>query len=282
MRVTEELRGTGHTTAAEGGELRLSAPPGVLTTGLRDVLGRRKSEILEYLQGPAELSFSQQRLWLIDQIAPGGGAYVISGAVELSGMLDVGLLEQALRALVDRHESLRTIFPRIEGHPRQVVSAPEAWVLPIVDLSGEQHPRERLRQLLCEEVERGFDLAHGPLFRAQLYRLTADAYVLLLTMHHIISDGWSLSVLIREMGEFYRGLLTRPADRCPTATATGPATLRAGSGAGCRGRFSRRCWVTGVRGWRGRRRCWRFRRTGLGLPWRVFAEWVGHLCCHQS
>ncbi|MBP1689123.1 MAG: amino acid adenylation enzyme/thioester reductase family protein [Deltaproteobacteria bacterium] len=141
----------------EGDRLQCSAPTGALTPELHAQLQQRKGEILEYLRGPSELSFSQQRLWFLDQIAPGGRAYVISGALELSGTLDARLLEQALQVLVDRHESLRTIFTSI-------------------------------------------------VFRAHLYRMAADIHVLLLTMHHIISDGWSIGVLFRELGEFYASL----------------------------------------------------------------------------
>ena len=153
--------------------------------------------------GPAELSFSQQRLWVLDQIEPGGAAYIIAGALELRGALDAPVLERALGALVHRHESLRTVFESVEGRPLQVVSEPGAWTLPVADLSGEVDARERLRTLLREEASRGFDLARGPLFRARLYRLAPDTHVLLLAMHHIISDGWSLGILNRELGELY-------------------------------------------------------------------------------
>ncbi len=188
---------------AEGDRLQCSAPTGVLTPELRNQLQLRKCEILEHLRGPAELSFSQQRLWFLDQIAPGGRAYIIAGALEVSGTLDARLLEHALRALVNRHDSLRTVFANIEGQPRQVVTEPGNWALTFDDLSKDTHPRERLREFLREEAAQGFDLAQGPLFRAHLYRLAADTHVLLLTMHHIISDGWSVGILFRELGEFY-------------------------------------------------------------------------------
>jgi aspartate racemase len=190
---------------ADGDRLRCNAPAGALTSDLRDQLRHRRREILEYLDGPAELSFSQQRLWFLEQVTPGGAAYVIAGALELRGVLDVPVLERALGALVNRHDSLRTVFVNVEGQPLQVVSEPGAWNLPVADLGGEAQPRGRLRELLREEAARGFDLARGPLFRAHLYRLAADTHVLLLAMHHIISDGWSMGVLIRELGELYAG-----------------------------------------------------------------------------
>ena len=155
--------------------------------------------------GSAELSFAQQRLWILDQLEPGGATYVIAGGIELIGALDVTALERALGVLVNRHDSLRTVFVNAEGEPRQEVSGPVEWTLPVVDLHAETQPRERLAELLREEAARGFDLARGPLFRAQLYRLAADTHVLLLAMHHIISDGWSLGVLTRELGTLYGG-----------------------------------------------------------------------------
>ncbi|HQY71861.1 MAG TPA: condensation domain-containing protein, partial [Pseudomonadales bacterium] len=165
--------------------------------------------------GPAELSFSQQRLWMLDQIEPGGTAYVMSGALELAGVLDVPALERTLEALVNRHESLRTVFVSVEGKPQQVVSEPRPRALPVADLGGEASAGERLGERLRAEAARGFDLARGPLFRAQLYRLAADRHVLLLTMHHIISDGWSLGVLTRELGEFYRSFARGEAPGLP-------------------------------------------------------------------
>src|SRR5882762_3378555 len=133
----------------------------------------------------------------------------------MRGALDVSALEHALTTLVSRHESLRTVFESVEGRPLQVVSGPGPWALPVADLSGEADARERLAQLLREEASRGFDLARGPLFRAHLYRLAADTHVLTLVMHHIISDGWSMGILIRELGELYAGYCRGEAPTLP-------------------------------------------------------------------
>jgi len=187
----------------DGDQLRCNAPPGKLTPELRDQLRQHKSEILEFLRGPTELSFAQQRLWLIDQIEPGGAAYIIAGALELRGVLDTSALERALAAIVDRHDALRTVFVSVQGEPRQVVLEPGHWALPVADLCGQSDATARLKTILRREATRGFDLVHGPLFRAQLYRLAADVHVLALVMHHIISDGWSLGVLTRELSELY-------------------------------------------------------------------------------
>jgi amino acid adenylation domain-containing protein len=206
-----ELRSRDIQVWADGERLQCNAPAGALTPELRDQLRRRKSEILEFLRGPAELSFSQQRLWFLDQAGRGGAAYVMALALEMRGTLDVTALERTLAALVRRHESLRTVFADVDGRPLQVVSEPAAWTLPVAQVSGEANARERMQ----EEISRGFDLARGPLFRAHLYRLAADAHVLLLAMHHSISDGWSIGILTRELGELYGRLCRGEAHTLP-------------------------------------------------------------------
>jgi amino acid adenylation domain-containing protein len=213
--LLEEFRARDIWVWADGDRLQCSTPAGVPPFEVRDLLRQRKNEILDFLRGPAPLSFSQQRLWLLEQIAPGGAAYVIAGGMELRGALDVGVLERTLAALVNRHDSLRTLFVNAEGEPLQVVVEPGSWSLPVTDLSAERQPRERLKGLLREESSRGFDLARGPLFRAQLYRLGSDTHVLMLAMHHIVSDGWSLGVMFRELGELYRSLALGKASTLP-------------------------------------------------------------------
>src|SRR5438067_768310 len=202
--LLEELRARDIWVWAKENQLQCSAPPGVPKSEVSDLLRERKKEILKFLNGPAPLSFAQHRLWLLDQIEPGSSAYNIAGALELRGVLDVAALERALGALVERHEALRTVFVSVEGEPRQVVRESSAWTLPMEDLSAEADVAGALKALLAEQGSRGFDLAHGPLFRARLYRLAEDRHALLLAMHHIVSDGWSLGVLFRELGELYR------------------------------------------------------------------------------
>ena len=199
-----ELRALDIQVWAADDDLQLDAPAGALTPELRERLREHKNAILEFLRGPAELSFSQQRLWFLDQIDPGGAAYVIEKAIGLQGALDPSALEAALEAVVNRHESLRTVFVSLDGRPQQTATRPGPWKLPVVDLSVETDARSRLAQLLREESARGFDLASGPLFRAVLYRVAAGEHVLLLLLHHIISDALSMSVMLRELGVFYR------------------------------------------------------------------------------
>ena len=151
--------------------------------------------------GAGELSFSQQRLWFLDQLQPQSAAYVIALALELRGPLRVAALERALAELVRRHEALRTVFLNVGGRPAQVAAEARPWTLPFSNLTSEAE----LAQILREEPRRPFDLARGPLFRARLLRCSAERHVLVLAMHHIVCDGWSMGILARELAELYRG-----------------------------------------------------------------------------
>ncbi|RKH37309.1 hypothetical protein D7Y23_39290, partial [Corallococcus sp. AB050B] len=156
------------------------------------------------------LSFAQQRLWLLDQLQPGDASYNIPTALQLSGHLDTEALRRAFEALVQRHEALRTTFHSHQDQPIQTIHAASGWTLPLVDLSTlpEALREEEARRLANEEARRPFDLARGPLLRATLARLAEDSHLLLVTMHHIVSDGWSMGVLVREMVAFYESFAT--------------------------------------------------------------------------
>ncbi len=162
--------------------------------------------------GPAELSHAQHRLWFLDQIERGGGTFVIPAGLRMRGPLDVAALEMALSAVVRRHEPLRATFADTEGSAVQNVADPAAVSLPVVDLSGQP---DRLDARMREEAGRGFDLEQGPLFRAVLYRLGREEHVLLLLQHHIVSDAWSVNVLVRELGILYSGLVSGTAPTLP-------------------------------------------------------------------
>ncbi|GMT96872.1 hypothetical protein KH5H1_09910 [Corallococcus caeni] len=151
--------------------------------------------------GPLPLSFAQQRLWLIDQLEPGSAAYNIFLALRVEGALDVAALEQAFAALIARHDSLRTVFVSNGGEPVQVILPPVPFRLEQVDLGAVS--REDLEQRLREEAQRPFDLERGPLLRVCMLRLGAGEHVLWLNMHHIVSDGWSMGVLVRELSALY-------------------------------------------------------------------------------
>jgi amino acid adenylation domain-containing protein len=154
---------------------------------------------------PPPLSFAQQRLWFIDRMGPGLPLYNLPAAVRLRGPLDVAALGRAFEHLVARHETLRTTFSERDGLPVQVIADPAHFELPVTDLShlaADGRESEALR-LADEEASAPFDLTAGPLLRVKLLRLTEDEHVLLLTMHHIVSDGWSMGVLVREMSALY-------------------------------------------------------------------------------
>jgi amino acid adenylation domain-containing protein len=155
---------------------------------------------------PLPLSFSQQSLWFLDQLEPESYAYNLAYATEINGPLVTDALRKALNAIVERHEVLRTRFVSVDGSPLQIVDLPgEAdWrLIDLEDLPAKERAREA-GQLIEEETRRPFDLAKGSLLRANLFRIGADNHVMLLTMHHIVSDGWSAGILARELSEFYR------------------------------------------------------------------------------
>jgi amino acid adenylation domain-containing protein len=153
-------------------------------------------------------SFAQQRLWLLDQLQPGDPTYNIAAAVRLRGQLDIEALRESLRRVGQRHESLRTTFKTVDDELVQVVALDTILPLSVIDLRGLPEPsREAEFQRLSDEEAQGpFALANGPLLRAVLLRMFEEEHVLLLTMHHIISDGWSIGVLINEMSALYAAL----------------------------------------------------------------------------
>ena len=154
---------------------------------------------------PLPLSFAQQRLWVVDRLEPGSAAYNMAGALRLRGVLDLAALRSGIGGLTRRHESLRTTFEERGGAPVQVIHPPTPVPLPLVDLQGlpEAQREPEAERLAAEEALRPFDLARGPLLRATLVRLADDDHVLLFTLHHVVSDGWSTRVLVREISALY-------------------------------------------------------------------------------
>jgi amino acid adenylation domain-containing protein len=150
-------------------------------------------------------SFAQRRLWFLHQLDPSSFAYNITAPQQISGPLDSAVLKRSLNEVVQRHESLRTTFRSVQGEPVQVIAPSQTLDLEIIDLSSRlaAEQEEETNRLAVREAQQAFDLVQGPLMRAILLRRSEHDHVLLLNMHHIISDGWSLSILMREVSIIY-------------------------------------------------------------------------------
>ena len=214
----------------EDEQLRYKASKGALTPSLRAELVERKAEIMTFLSDAQlddsdatlppivslsrndndnlPLSFAQQRLWFLDQLEDSGSAtYNMASTLRLLGSLHITALEQSLLEIVQRHETLRTTFQMLNGKPVQVIQpfSAESLRLSVVDLqlmSSEKQTFE-VQRLASEDAQRPFDLTKGPLLRTTLWQLGPQEHVIGVTMHHIISDGWSLGLFIREFTTLY-------------------------------------------------------------------------------
>jgi amino acid adenylation domain-containing protein len=160
--------------------------------------------------GELPLSFAQQRLWFLSQLIPDSPLYNISAPVRLSGLVNIAALERSLNEVVKRHEILRTSFVAVEGQPMQVITPTVTLPLPIVDLQAltPTEQLEQVQQIAKSEKLQPFDLNYCPLLRVKLLQLGQTEYVLLLTMHHIISDAWSMGVLVEEITTLYQAFCT--------------------------------------------------------------------------
>lgn len=200
----------------EGERLRCNAPTGVLTPQLSAEIAKYKLELIELLNARTQLvpvsrdrslplSFAQQRLWFLEQLVPNNPFYNVPSAISLQGNLDYLALQRAFEAIVQRHEALRTNFLKVNGQPTQIIAANVKVPLPIVDLQHLPATERQLAaaQIATEEARRSFNLATDLLLRVKLLQLSESEYVLLLNLHHIASDGWSLGVLMRELAALY-------------------------------------------------------------------------------
>ena len=163
------------------------------------------------------LSFAQQRLWFLEQLEPGNTAYNISLALKLQGKGNILLLEQSLNEIIRRHEALRTTFTTVNGQPVQIIAPSLKLSLSVIDYQKniESQGDSAIVQFLTEQNQQPFDLTQGPLLRANILRLAPQEHILLLEMHHIISDGWSSEVLLKEIGTLYKAFLTGTASPLP-------------------------------------------------------------------
>ncbi|MGC3998932.1 MAG: condensation domain-containing protein [Anaeromyxobacter sp.] len=199
-----ELRGQGIELWFEGDRLRFRAPRGALGPQLRASLSAQRSQVLAHLRAEAAkqatvhpLSYSQQSLWFIHQQAPESAAYHVGVSARIRSPIEVPALRQALQALVDRHAALRTTYAIVDGVPSQRVAGWAPVAFQALDAAGLTD--EALRASVLAAHHRPFDLEQGPLLRASLHTRQRDDHVLLVTVHHIAADGWSLMVLMDEL-----------------------------------------------------------------------------------
>ncbi|NET44012.1 non-ribosomal peptide synthetase [Okeania sp. SIO2B3] len=211
----------------EGERLRYTAPQGTMTPELLQQIKEKKPEIIDFLKQVSRktvtsikpvsreqelpLSFAQQRLWFIEKTGLSGNAYNMPLTLHLVGKLDKIALQQSLDQIIARHETLRTTFSSIKDKAVQVIRPPFALLLPLQDLS-ELTPSQQIAQiqpLLQQEIEQPFNIEVEPPIRARLFQLGATEHVLLITLHHIASDGWSLNVLTSELSANYTSAVTK-------------------------------------------------------------------------
>jgi amino acid adenylation domain-containing protein len=217
--LLEELIHEGIELWEESGTLAVRANKGRLTPALQDRLKSHKDEILSALRArelpplvaqpdpgetaPIPLSFSQERLWFIDQWAPGNPAYSMPGILKLTGYLDTGVLSRTLKEIFRRHAVLRTTFAATDGVPRQVIHPNVQVELPVIELPGCSPDSELVKQLISEMTLAPFDLGAGPLTRLRLVRGSRSEHLMLFAVHHVVWDGFSLAILMREIAALY-------------------------------------------------------------------------------
>jgi hypothetical protein len=226
LQLLARLRQLGVQLWAEDDRLRFNAPEGALTAELRAELAGRRQEVFSLLRqgqtasrsagpqpmpaavaesGRIPLSFAQQRLWFLAQLEPASAAYNVGRAMLLSGPLRVEVLARSLGEVVRRHAILRTTFAAVDGEPFQAIAPESDWHLPLADLRalpGDVR-EEEMQRLSSRLVQQPMDLERGPLLWVVLLRLGAEEHVAVATLHHIISDAWSIGLLFREMGALY-------------------------------------------------------------------------------
>ncbi|TMC16603.1 MAG: amino acid adenylation domain-containing protein, partial [Chloroflexi bacterium] len=196
---------------------------------LRTSGGREVSSLVKVERPDAiPLSFAQQRLWFLDQLEPQSTAYLMAHASRLQGDLQVQMLEGALQEVIARQESLRTSFEERAGQAVQVIYQTSRMVVPVIDLQEllPEHREQEMRSLARQEAEHPMHLARGPLLRTALVRQNTQEHVLLLTLHHIITDGWSNQVFVRELTSLYQAAVSgEPPELSPLAIQYADYTL---------------------------------------------------------
>ncbi|MBC1189513.1 non-ribosomal peptide synthetase [Microcystis aeruginosa CS-558/01A06] len=206
-------------------KLKYQAPQGAMTPEIKQEIGTRKPEILTFLRSattPSKtlesvintvartedlpLSFAQQRMWFLYQMYQQNSAYNEALTIRLTGRLNIDILEQTINAIIQRHESLRTTFPMVEGKPIQKIAPSLKIKLLVVNLKDIS--QDQIDKQIIEELQKPFDLTQAPLLRCTLFDLGYENYILVNVFHHIIIDGWSKGILFKELSEFYQAFLS--------------------------------------------------------------------------
>ncbi|NEQ85367.1 MAG: non-ribosomal peptide synthetase, partial [Moorea sp. SIO2I5] len=222
----------------DGEQLRYRSPKGVITPELKQNIVERKADILKLLRKAHKnrqsdgassiqpisreqvipLSYAQQRLWFIEKMVLSSNAYNMPLTLHLVGKLDYVALQKSLNQIIARHETLRTTFSEINGTPVQIIQSPFELELPIIDLSGliPSEQTTKLQQLLQQENELSFNLEVDPPIRAQLFKLGTTEHILQIILHHIASDGWSVTVLPKELSAIYTATLQEEPSPLPS------------------------------------------------------------------
>ena len=225
VKFLSDLKGLGVNIWVEDEQLRYRAPKGVMTSNLKQELIGIKKDIIAFIQqakidnqatdtvienvsraGNLPLSFAQQRMWFGYQLDNNNPFYNESFQIKITGNLNIPALEKSINEIVRRHEVLRTSFPTIEGKPLQQIHPCLSVNLPVIDVRG--LPEAEVQQIIIFEARKPFDLSNGPLLRTTLLRLDSESYVLILVMHHIITDGWSMGVFFQELSTFYQDAIS--------------------------------------------------------------------------
>ncbi|OUS25459.1 hypothetical protein A9Q99_21270 [Gammaproteobacteria bacterium 45_16_T64] len=226
--IVSKLNDAGIKVWVDDGQLKVKAPKGALTKALKDEIVANKSELIQFLpsvqrserkednipvvsrEGDLALSYAQQRMWFLAQLEPGNTAYHIRAALDITGDLDVDALQRAINHLIDRHESLRTTFSETDGVPSQRIHRNVEFSLSSYTLTT-----QTLHDVFSQFVDEPFDLSSDRLFRASLVYNADNKHVLMIVMHHIISDGWSAAVMVRELSALYASSASQVADTLP-------------------------------------------------------------------
>jgi len=220
IQLLADLSAAGIRLYVEEGQLKFKAPKGAMTDAFRQAIGSLKPELIALLSSPGTripraaakthipLSFSQQRLWFLDQLEPNSPFYNIASAQRIEGRLDPALLQQALDTVSTRHDSLRTRFINEDGEPQQLIYSDSRVKIQFYDLSAQnpEQQQENLHIIRNRTIAHGFDLSEDALFRLALVKLQEQTHELILSMHHIISDGWSMALLVNELTHVYIAL----------------------------------------------------------------------------